>query len=546
MNTTRTGSPSQGATDTQEVVRRYFERIMELRPVEATCHGLHEHDHRWPVAGLSAAQELRDVVRSFESALGGRNGGHADLDRDLARYAVALMRFQLEEIRLGARMPEAPEQVGNGVFLLFARDFAPVEERLERIAARLEALPAYLAASREELTEPVRLWTEIGLDSARQLPALFGTVVAAAPEGTLRRRLEAAATSAVQAVDEYCRWLGGHVLPAAADDGVIGEEGFSRLLELRRLPHAPDQILELGRRYLAEVKAKRAALLADHWPGRSLQEVDALVRAERPTSFEAALDEYADVIASARDFVTEHSIATVPPSEELHVAATPSFLRAVIPFAAYEPPAHFDARQLGIYMVTPHGRDLGEHNHAAVLNTSVHEGYPGHHLQFACANHHPSLARLLSADQAHEYVEGWAHYSEQLMYEQGFSAGPEVRFVQLNDLAWRACRIVIDVELSCGRMGFDEAVEMLVREAAMSRAGAVAEVRRYTYTPGYQLSYLYGKHLLLELRERRRRAEGVAFDLRRFHDRLLYAGAVPASTWDSLFESDASDGPTRQ
>jgi uncharacterized protein (DUF885 family) len=145
------------------------------------------------------------------------------------------------------------------------------------------------------------------------------------------------------------------------------------------------------------------------------------------------------------------------------------------------------------------------------------------------------VARLLSADCAHELVEGWAHYCEQLMYEQGFTASPEVRFVQLNDLVWRACRIIIDVELSSGRMTFQQAVDLLVEEAAMTRAGAEAEVRRYTYTPGYQLSYLYGKHLLLQLRQRRRRLEGDAFDLRGFHDRLLYAGAVPAATWDALF-----------
>jgi uncharacterized protein (DUF885 family) len=170
-----------------------------------------------------------------------------------------------------------------------------------------------------------------------------------------------------------------------------------------------------------------------------------------------------------------------------------------------------------------------------VLNTSVHEGYPGHHLQFACANRHPSIARLLAADHAHELVEGWAHYCEQLMYEQGFTSGPEVRFVQLEDMVWRACRVIIDIELCSGRMRFGDAVDMLVAEAGMPRPQAEAEVRRYTYTPGYQLSYLYGKHLLLQLRQRRMRQQGAAFDLRDFHDRVLYAGALPAATWDSLF-----------
>ena len=217
---------------------------------------------------------------------------------------------------------------------------------------------------------------------------------------------------------------------------------------------------------------------------------------------------------------------------------TPSFLRPVIPFAAYEPAAYFDERQLGIYIVTPpDGSDgMEENNRPAILNTSVHEGYPGHHLQFVCANRNPSLARLLSSMHATEFIEGWAHYCEQLMYEEGFSSGPEVRFVQLTDLIWRACRIIIDVQLSRGAMTFSEAVDMLTGEAGMDRGRAEAEVKRYTFSPGYQLSYLYGKHLLLGLRDRVRARRGPAFSALEFHDTLLYAGALPAALWDRLFE----------
>ena len=516
-----------------DVVGRFFERLMELRPVEATYHGLHQHDHRLPEGGLAAAEEQQALVRSLEADLARERNG---LDLDLARYYAALTRFQLEELRLWERMPEAPDQIGTGVFLLFARDFAPLQERLETITRRLEAVPAYLAATREQLRSPVRLWTEIAIESVRELPGLFAAVTEAAGDGALRGRLDAGASAASEAAEDFARWLEGDALPRASDGWALGEEGFGRLMELRELPDAPAAILALGRSYLAQVKEERTALLAEHWPGRSVEQVNEEIRSGHPESFEASLAEYRQVIAGAREFVRSSRIATLPPDEVLLVEPTPSFLRPVIPFAAYEPPARFDDRQLGIYVVTPRDGDLGEHNRAAVLNTSVHEAYPGHHLQFACANRHPSLARLLSADHATELIEGWAHYCEQLMYEQGFSGGPEVRFVQLNDLIWRACRIVIDVELSSGRMSFVQAVEMLVAEAAMTRAGAEAEVKRYTFTPGYQLSYLYGKHLIVKLRERRRRIEGASFDLCRFHDTLLYAGAVPAAVWDSLFE----------
>jgi uncharacterized protein (DUF885 family) len=516
----------------QEVVVRFFDRLMELRPVDATYHGLHRHDHRLPDGGLAGVRELRDLVGRFESDLAGLGDG---LELDLSRYCAGLMRFDLEERRLWARMPEAPGQVGTGVFLLFARDTEPLEDRLEAIAARLEAVPAYLAASREQLQEPVRLWCEIAAMSARQLPTLFSLVVSAALRDPLRGRLEAAAGPASEAAEDFAAWLERDVAPGGATGWALGEEGFAALLERRELPDGPDAVLALGRSYLQAMEEARRELLAAHWPGRSLQEVDQLVRSDRPDSFEAALASYRRAIADSREFVSSRGLATLPPGEELRVEATPAFMRPVLPFAAYEPPAHFDRRQLGIYMVTPREGDLGDYNRAQVLNTSLHEGYPGHHLQFACASRNPSLARLLGAEFAVEFVEGWAHYCEQLMAEQGFDSTPEVRLVQLNDLVWRACRVIIDVELSSGRMGFAEAVDMLATRAAMPRRAAEAEVRRYTYTPGYQLSYLYGKHLLLDLRERRRQDEGAAFDLRRFHDRLLYAGALPAATWDALF-----------
>jgi uncharacterized protein (DUF885 family) len=315
----------------------------------------------------------------------------------------------------------------------------------------------------------------------------------------------------------------------------VGEEPFARLLELRRLPLGPEAIRDLGRRYLAEVKAERAELLASNWPGRTLEDVNRELRSWHPETFEAALDEYREAISRSREFVAARGLATLPADEELRIEETPGFLRPVIPFAAYEPPAFFDDHQLGIYIVTRQDGNLDEHNRASIQNTSVHEGYPGHHLQFASANRNRSLARLLNAEHATELIEGWAHYSEQLMHEEGFSAGNEVRFVQLNDLVWRACRVIIDVELSSGRMGFEDAVRMLTTEAAMTPAAAEAEVKRYTFTPGYQLSYLYGKHLLLELRARRRSIEGGGFQLRRFHDTLLSASAVPAAMWDRLF-----------
>ena len=519
--------------DVEELLRPFFDELMALRPVEATYLGIHDHDHRLPEGGRDEAESERRLLRSLRDRLAGAGEG---IDAELARYFTELTLFELEDFRVADRMAIGGEVIGTGLFLLFARDFAPLEKRMEAILSRLEDTPRYLERSRERLEDPVRLWNEVALDSVRELPTLLGEIVAAAPD-SLDSKIRRAADAAREAIDDHMRWLEGEVLPTASADFAIGEAGYERLLQLRRLPAPPDSILELGRRQLELVHEQRKELVAKHWPGKSVDEVEASIRGDHAPDFDQALAEYRHSIAAARAFVEHKRLATIPPGEALHVVETPPFLRATTPFAAYFPAAPFDERQLGVYIVTPLSgpQALQEHNRAAIQNTSVHEAYPGHHLQFVCANAARTLARVLSAYQAHEFVEGWAHYCEQLMDEEGFSSTPEVRFVQLSDLLWRACRIVIDVELSRGHMGFDEAVRMLVEEAGLAREGALAEVNRYTYTPGYQLSYLYGKHLLLELRERVKARQGADFELQRFHDTLLYAGALPAALWDRLF-----------
>lgn len=522
-------------TPLEGAVREYFDRMVEMRPIFGSYFGLHEYDSRLPVGGKATTEGHLRLVRDLSSRLDSLEGD--PLERELTRYFTDLTLFELDEQRTWTQLVEGPELLGSAVFLLFARENQPLEQRLEAIAGRLEQAPGYLVETRELLVDPVELWCEVGLETIEHLPALLHSVVAAAPEGTLKARLEHASAAAEAALEDHARWLREDALPRSRPDFALGRERFDRLVQLRRLPDGADAILEMGRRHLAEVTRMRDELITEHWPGRSLTEVEAEVKADHPATFAAALDEYRHAIADSRRFVQQRGLATLPPDEDLVVTETPGFLRPVIPFAAYEPAAHFDQRQQGIYLVTPpaDGTELADRNRADILNTSVHEGYPGHHLQFACASRQPSLARLLAGLHATEFVEGWAHYCEQLMYEEGFSHSPAIRFVQLSDLIWRACRIIIDVQLSRGDMSFDAAVDMLVQRAAMAPPNAIAEVKRYTYTPGYQLSYLYGKDLLLGLRERERSRLGSSFDLREFHDRLLAAGALPAAFWPRLF-----------
>jgi uncharacterized protein (DUF885 family) len=233
----------------------------------------------------------------------------------------------------------------------------------------------------------------------------------------------------------------------------------------------------------------------------------------------------------ARAHILDRDLVSIPGDERIEVMETPDYLRNVIPFAAYFAPAVFDPDAKGLYVVTPsvHGdpNAIREHNRAAISNTSIHEAYPGHHLQLDVARRNPSLTRLLA--DAPEFVEGWGMYAELMMREHGFDDGPEYRLMLHSDAIWRACRIILEVRLHRGEMSVGEAVDFLVDHTRFERDNARAEVQWYTYRPTYPLSYLVGRTLLLELRAAEQRRLGDAFSLRDFHDVLLRNGSLPIS-----------------
>jgi uncharacterized protein (DUF885 family) len=255
------------------------------------------------------------------------------------------------------------------------------------------------------------------------------------------------------------------------------------------------------------------------------------VKSDQPANFEAALAAYQDAMRRARAHLIEHDLVTIPDDERIDVIETPEYLRNVIPFAAYFSPASFDRDPKGIYVVTPsvHGdaNAMREHNFASISNTSVHEAYPGHHLQLDVARRHPSLTRLMV--EAPEFVEGWGMYSELMTREHGFDDDARFRLTLHTDAIWRACRIILDVRLHRGELTVDEGVDFLVEQTSFERANARSEVQWYTYRPTYPLSYLLGRTLLLELRADEQRRLGDAFSLKGFHDTLLRNGSLPIS-----------------
>lgn len=541
--------PVPADTRFEALVKDRFTAIMERQPVYATYLGLHEHDHELADGSRDAIlqdiADARDFLGQIEAIEPESLTPPNRVERELAIFTTRRQLFDDETHRVWERRVSASDEIGDGIFLLVARGTRPIEERLDAVAARLEASPRVLQEQRSRLGDrPMRLWNELELQAVESLPALFEQVIAAArsqlPSGhPLLARLERAATGAEAGLDEYAGWIRDQ-LGRATDDFALGSDRYDELIGLRAFDGlTADEILEVGWQQLAHNRERRLATAREIDGGPSEQEVIDRVKSDHPADFAAALSLYQRAMQESRRYIADHDIVTIPAGESLSVIATPEYLRKVMPFAAYFGPAHFEPEAGGIYVVTPsvdgNGRAMREHNRASIYNTSIHEAYPGHHLQLSAALANPSLVRLLV--DAPEFVEGWAMYCEQMMREEGFDVAAEHRLMMYTDAIWRACRIILDIRLHRGQLSVEEATDFLVEQTGFERPNAQAEVHRYTYTPTYQLSYLLGKVLLLRLREDERRRLGDRFSLKAFHDAMLRQGSLPISFQRRLLAS---------
>jgi uncharacterized protein (DUF885 family) len=534
-----------------DLVESHFRHMLKDHPVFATYMGIHDLDGDLDDGTRDAViQEIADAKRlqtDIEAIDPAGLSESVRIERELALHNVRRELFDSEVHRVWERRSTAMDAIGDALFAGFARDFAPLADRLASLTSRIEGVPVLLEQHRSRAAAPqVKLWQELELDAGEFIPALFGEIKAAG-HGVLdertQTRLDKAVEKASAAVVEYLAGIESK-MGETIESWALGSETLDQLVGLRAFDGLDaSQILEIGHEQLALNKAARVADAKKIDPGVAESVVVDRVKSNHPATFEVALATYKDAMMRARAHIIEHDIATMPPGEQISVIPTPEYLRTVIPFAAYFEPAKFDKKPMGIYIVTPSVGDdpnaMREHNYASISNTSVHEAYPGHHLQLSAATRHPSLVRLLT--DAPEFVEGWGMYSEQMMREQGFDAGPEFLLAMHTDAIWRACRIILDIRMHRGEISVDDATAFLIEHTGFEHANAQAEVFRYTYTPTYQLSYLLGKVLLLQLRADEQRRLGAKFSLKGFHDTLMRNGSLPISFHRRLLAAEAAN-----
>lgn len=533
-------------SDFPALARTIVDDILAHEPIDATWAGVHIHDADYPDVSADGFAQLQTRAKEHLVSLHRHDPKQLNPEEQID-WNLLVSKFEVQLRELAELEPHKhnpslyPSVAVEGIYSILARDYAPLSERLPALVSRLSKIPPIFAAGRATLERSPAIWREVAIEETQGAEEfLRETVGPLANEygGSLALNLQAA----IVATTDYGRFLKTDFSNRDGMPFAIGRELFDFKLKRDHLLELDaDSLLAFGERAVSSTQEQLTTVARELDPTKAWGEIVDEARKDLPPE-RSLIEEYQAGVTSARQFVQDRDLVSIPSGESLQVVETPRFMRPTIPYAAYMPAGGFEPRQNGLYYVTPvnerlpadqRAQQMLGHNRYGMLLTNVHEGYPGHHLQLVVASGVKSPVRKLLWNTV--FCEGWALYCEQLVLEEGITSDARHRLFQLKDQLWRACRVVIDVKLHTQGMTFDEAVDMLVDVAHLERPNAVGEVRRYTQSATQPMSYLLGKHQILDLREREKKRHGAAFTMRDFHDRLLSYGTIPVALIEPTF-----------
>jgi uncharacterized protein (DUF885 family) len=539
----QTAAPTASA-DFAQFVDDYFDAAFRYSPSMATYVGVHDHDAKLNDMSRAAYEARIQQLRGFLDRLGAIDraslGFDARIDAEALERGIRSSLYGLDTLREWERNPMAYVSVpGSALDGLVKRDFAPAAERLRSVTSRLAQVPAVFEAAKANVKNPPKEFTDLAIRMARgSVGYLEGTLAAwareaAAGDGELLAEFDAANATAVAAAKSFAEWLETDLLPASRGDFAIGAEAFSTRLRYEDMVEMPlAEVLAIGEAQLEKDHRAFVETARQIDPDRSPAEVVKSLSDEHPTA-EDLIASVQRSVEAARQFLVDRDIVTIPSEVRVTVTETPPYARSGS-FASMSTPGPFETRATeAFYYVTPvqpewsdeqKEQHLRFYNPYAVAMVNVHEAYPGHYLQFLYAPRFPTKVRKLVG--AGTNSEGWAHYAEQMMVEQGFGDGnPKYRLAQLQMALLRDCRYVAGIKLHTEGWTVERAAKELFEEKCFQEpANAYEEARRGTYNPTY-LYYTLGKIQVQQLRDEYMQKKGAT--LKQFHDAFVAQGALP-------------------
>jgi uncharacterized protein (DUF885 family) len=537
-------APSAATTAYNAIVQDYYNAQWKAHPASATATGVHTYDAGLDdVSAASVAKEitrLKDTTAKLRAIDGTKLSATDRDDRDVLLGAIDGQLLQEETLQTWRHDPgNYVNLLTYAIYGLIERDFAALDTRMKDVITRENAIPAMLAQAKKNLADMPPVFVDVALENldgglsflSNDAPAAFKDV----KDSGLQKQLADSTKEAVGASKDFKAWLTAQK-PNAHGSFILGRANLQRLLGSDLVDVPVEKVLAAGKAQFAKDHAaylEAEKLIDSKNPSKALSEVEA----DHPDAAHL-ISTARDGLANLQTFIAQHRIVDLPSQVLPTVAETPAFARAVI-FGQLDPPGALETHATkAYYYITPPDPKSSPEKQAGLLaywnrpmlqNLTVHEALPGHFTQYLFQHANPgwSLARKLAG--SYTTTEGWAHYSEQMMLEQGLSKGdPRYHLTQLQDALLRDCRLIASIKMHTGVMTLQQATDMMQKQCFQSAAVAPGEAKRGTNDPGYY-SYTLGKLEILKLRADAQKKEDAAFNLTKFHDQFMNSGLVPVS-----------------
>ena len=533
---------------------QYFDQFFKFNPSGGTAVGFHQYDSEledYSSASIAAQVAFLHAYDKKLAALDPTALDAADAaDLLVLENNIKSQLLSLEVIRNWEKNPDNYSSgITGAVFVIMERNFAPADTRLRAVIARERRMPQVLAEARKNLKNPPHIFTEIALEQIDGLVGFFQADVPAAfadaHDPATKAEFAKSNAAVIQALKDYGVWMKGDLLPRSNGDYKLGADTFRKKLLYDEMVDIPlDHLLDVAYADLHKNQAEFARVAREIDPSKTPQQVLAELALIHPAP-DKLLAAFHDQFDALITFIRAHHIVTIPSDVQPTLEETPPFERATTQ-ASMDSPGPYETKSKQAYFnVTLPEKDwtpehVAEHmaafNEGTIVSTSVHEAYPGHYVQFLNVPFLQSKVRKLTG--ASSNIEGWAHYCEQMMLDEGYAAAPAnatpeqirtaklIRLGQLQDALLRDARFVNSIKLHTGQETFQQAVDTFVKEGYQSPSIGLMETKRGTSDATY-LYYTLGKLQIMKLREDLKAKQGAAFNLQQFHDEFLRQGPVP-------------------
>jgi uncharacterized protein (DUF885 family) len=525
------------AQPSPEQVDRFFDEVyFKFSPTSGTASGFHQYDtllEDYSKAGIDARVRALHAAEKEFAAL------PADPDRDLILNNIRATLLDLEQVRGWEKNPDNYSSgVTNSIFVIMSRTFAPPADRLKSAIARERQIPAVFDAARVNLKNPPRIYTEVAIEQLPGIISFFQSDVPSAFKDVKDPKLLAdfkqSNTAVLDSLKHYQEFLQKDLLPRSKGDFRLGADLYRKKLLYEEMVDLPlDKLLAIGMANLRQNQQSFKETAAKIDPHKTPQQILDEATHDHPAP-DHLLQSFRDVLGGLKDYITAHHIITIPSPVLPIVKETPPFMRALTTASMDTPGPYEKVAKEAFFNVTlpekswtpQHVEEFAEgFNRGTIISTAVHETYPGHYVQFLWMQTIPSKVRKLLG--AASNAEGWAHYCEQMMLDEGYGNGDlKLRLGQLQDALLRNARYIVGIQMHTGNMTFEQGIDFFVKEGYQVRAIGEVETKRGTSDPTY-LYYTLGKLEIMKLREDYKKKRGSAFTLQEFHDRFVSQGIPP-------------------